>query len=76
MSQQQFEQLYPIKKAKKDISWSDETIRVGVTYASWKTAEKMKILDDLTAVFGEEKGRYLLALAAWGGARNPDLLSW
>ena len=72
VSQQQFEQLFPVKKAKKDISWSDETIRVGVTYAAWKTAEKMKILDDLTAVFGEEKGRYLLALAAYkldgGGA--------
>lgn len=79
VSQQQFEQLFPVKKAKKDISWSDETIRVGVTYAAWKTAEKMKILDDLTAVFGEEKGRYLLALAAYtldGGGAMMNFEDW
>ena len=79
VSQQQFEQLFPVKKPKKDISWSDETIRVGVTYAAWKTAEKMKILDDLTAVFGEEKGRYLLALAAYkldGGGAMMNFEDW
>lgn len=39
----------------------------------------MKILDDLTAVFGEEKGRYLLALAAYkldGGGAMMNFEDW
>lgn len=39
----------------------------------------MKILDDLTAVFGEEKGRHLLALAAYkldGGGAMMNFEDW
>lgn len=39
----------------------------------------MKILEDLTAFFGQEKGRYLLALAAYkldGGGAMMNVEDW
>ena len=75
----QFQATFPEEKSSKDISWSDETIQVGVTYAAWKVAEKTGILEDLTSVFGDEKGRYLLALAAYkldGGGAMMNFEDW
>ena len=46
---------FPTTPQPKDISWSDETIRVGLTFAAWTTAQRMGILEDLTRIFGREE---------------------
>lgn len=74
-----FDQQFPSKPEEADISWSDENIRVGVTYAAWKTAESMGLFADLTKAFGAEKARTLLALAIYkldGGGAMMNFEDW
>lgn len=54
VSEEQFREEFPTTPQPKDISWSDETIRVGLTFAAWTTAQRMGILEDLTRIFGRE----------------------
>ena len=69
---EEFRAQFPVERQAKDISWSDESIRVGVTYAAWTLAEKAEIFGDLVEIFGEQDARTLLALAIYkldgGGA--------
>lgn len=69
---EEFQTQFPSERQVKDISWSDENIRVGLTYAAWKTAEKAEVFGDLLSIFGEQDARTLLALAIYkldgGGA--------
>ena len=46
VSEEQFREEFPTTPQPKDISWSDETIRVGLTFAAWTTAQRMGILED------------------------------
>lgn len=57
--------LFPADQDAEDISWSDENIRVGVTWAAWQFALKSGMYEDLKAVCGEKDARYLLALAVY-----------
>ena len=79
VSQDEFNRRFPTPSRPADISWSDEVIRVGVTYCAWKTAENMGILNDLDEVFGQESARYLLALAVYkldGGGAMMNFEDW
>lgn len=42
VSAEEFRAQFPVERQAKDISWSDESIRVGVTYAAWTLAEKLR----------------------------------
>ena len=57
--------LFPADQDAEDISWSDENIRVGVTWAAWQFSLKSGMYEDLKAVCGEKDARYLLALAVY-----------
>lgn len=64
VEQQAFEKQ-ATKPTVVDISWSMETIRVGLTYAVWEYLKKSRMLDDLVETFGEESARLLAALVAY-----------
>lgn len=49
----------------KDISWSDDTIRYGVTWAGWEVLRRNQILRDLEDVFGVKDGKLIAALALY-----------
>lgn len=56
VSEEQFREEFPTTPQPKDISWSDKTIRVGLTFAAWTTAQRMGILEDLTRILAERDG--------------------
>ena len=76
---EEFRAQFPVERQAKDISWSDESIRVGVTYAAWTLAEKAEIFGDLVEIFGERDARTLLALAIYkldGGGAMMNFEDW
>ena len=76
---EEFQTQFPSERQVKDISWSDENIRVGLTYAAWKTAEKAEVFGDLLSIFGEQDARTLLALAIYkldGGGAMMSFEDW
>ena len=79
VSAEEFRAQFPVERQAKDISWSDESIRVGVTYAAWTLAEKAEIFGDLVEIFGEQDARILLALAIYkldGGGAMMNFEDW
>ena len=63
----------------KDTSWSNDIVRVGATWAAWKVAERMGLLEDLSAVFEKETAQTLLALAIYkldGGGAMMNFEDW
>ena len=76
---EEFRAQFPVERQAKDISWSDESIRVGVTYAAWTLVEKAEIFGDLVEIFGEQDARTLLALAIYkldGGGAMMNFEDW
>ena len=70
--------FYPPSK-NKDTSWSNDIVRVGATWAAWKVAERMGLLEDLSAVFDKETAQTLLALAIYkldGGGAMMNFEDW
>lgn len=61
------------------MSWSNEVIRFGSTWAAWETAVHRGILEDLEVVFGNKTARQLLALAVYkfdGGGAMMTFEDW
>lgn len=48
-----------------DISFKNESVSAGLTWASWMMAKKRFILEDLAFVFGTENAKKMLALAIY-----------
>ncbi|MDO4938218.1 MAG: hypothetical protein Q4E62_09900 [Sutterellaceae bacterium] len=63
LKQPDFQSKFPSTPEKPSIEWSDDNIRVGVTWAGWKYAEAMGILEDLTTAFGAKAASFILAIA-------------
>lgn len=79
LSEDEYRQQFARKSSLKDISWSNDVIRVGSTWAAWETAVKHGILDDLEVVFGTDVARKLLALAVYkfdGGGAMMTFEDW
>jgi len=80
LSAAEYEALVPEGTAPRtDISWSEDTIRYGLTWCAWQYALVNGVLDDLAKVFGEEKARTLLALAIYkldGGIAMMNFEDW
>ena len=79
LSEDEYRQQFAWKSSLKDISWSNDVIRVGSTWAAWETAVKHGILDDLEVVFGTDAAKKLLALAVYkfdGGGAMMTFEDW
>lgn len=79
LSEDEYRQQFARKSSLKDISWSNDVIRVGSTWAAWETAVKHGILDDLEVVFGTDVAKKLLALAVYkfdGGGAMMTFEDW
>lgn len=79
LSEDEYRQQFARKSSLKDISWSNDVIRVGSTWAAWETAVKHGILDDLEVVFGTDAAKKLLALAVYkfdGGGAMMTFEDW
>lgn len=79
VSEAEFRATFGSSQAAADISWSSETIQVGVTYAAWTQAADSGLLEDLTAEFGAEDARMILALAIYkldGGGAMMNFEDW
>lgn len=79
LSEEEFRQQFPQKDSPPDLSWSNEVIRFGSTWAAWETAVHCGILEDLEVVFGNKTARQLLALAVYkfdGGGAMMTFEDW
>ena len=79
LSEEEFRQQFPQKDSPPDLSWSNEVIRFGSTWAAWETAVHRGILEDLEVVFGNKTARQLLALAVYkfdGGGAMMTFEDW
>lgn len=79
LSEEEFRQQFPQKDSPPDLSWSNEVIRFGSTWAAWETAVHRGILEDLEGVFGNKTARQLLALAVYkfdGGGAMMTFEDW
>lgn len=79
LSEEEFRQQFPQKDSLPDLSWSNEVIRFGSTWAAWETAVHRGILEDLEVVFGNKTARQLLALAVYkfdGGGAMMTFEDW
>lgn len=79
LSEDEYRQQFAWKSSLKDISWSNDVIRVGSTWAAWETAVKHGILDDLEVVLGTDVAKKLLALAVYkfdGGGAMMTFEDW
>ena len=61
---EQYSALYDEPEA-KDVSWSNDTIRFGLTWAGWEFLRHNRILADLEDVFGVRDARLIAALALY-----------
>ena len=79
LPEEEFRQQFPQKDSPPDLSWSNEVIRFGSTWAAWETAVHRGILEDLEVVFGNKTARQLLALAVYkfdGGGAMMTFEDW
>lgn len=79
LPEEEFRQQFPQKDSPPDLSWSNEVIRFGSTWAAWETAVHRGILEDLKVVFGNKTARQLLALAVYkfdGGGAMMTFEDW
>lgn len=79
LSEEEFRQQFPQKDSPPDLSWSNEVIQFGSTWAAWETAVHRGILEDLEVVFGNKTARQLLALAVYkfdGGGAMMTFEDW
>lgn len=79
LPEEEFRQQFPQKGSPPDLSWSNEVIRFGSTWAAWETAVHRGILEDLEVVFGNKTARQLLALAVYkfdGGGAMMTFEDW
>ena len=79
LSEEEFRQQFPQKDSPPDLSWSNEVIRFGSTWAAWETAVHRGILEDLEGVFGNKTAQQLLALAVYkfdGGGAMMTFEDW
>lgn len=79
LSEIEYRKAFPQIPSSKDLSWSNEVIRVGSTWAAWQTAVNLGMLDDLEVVFGTQTARKLLALAVYkfdGGGAMMTFEDW
>ena len=79
LPEEEFRQQFPQKDSPSDLSWSNEVIRFGSTWAAWETAVHRGILEDLEVIFGNKTARQLLALAVYkfdGGGAMMTFEDW
>ena len=79
ISEENFSEAFVQKPTSTDISWSCDTVRIGVSYAAWQFGQNTGIYEDLRSVFGEQTARILFALSVYkldGGGAMMTFEDW
>ena len=79
ISEENFSEAFVQKPESTDISWSCDTVRIGVSYAAWQFGQNTGIYEDLRSVFGEQTARILFALSVYkldGGGAMMTFEDW
>ena len=79
LSEESFSEAFVQKPESTDISWSCDTVRIGVSYAAWQFGQNTGIYEDLRSVFGEQTARILFALSVYkldGGGAMMTFEDW
>ena len=79
ISEENFSEAFVQKPESTDISWSCDTVRIGVSYAAWQFGQNTGIYEDLRSVFGQQTARILFALSVYkldGGGAMMTFEDW